>query len=496
MRVIHRMSRSIRQRVGWVAAFASLLARTKADGRERAIFRRALIAMTAAGMVLAPSAAGAVDNEIAVVDPDDALARLLDTDMTHEQLNGLRALYESSAGATLGGQVYESARADEQAATESDIERWTDAAQEQGWMVPEVAEAISHVATGGLTIREASELRAIAAHPGSANSFVKIARVAIPDRWDSMVVRVTVNDEAGISVAGATVDLTFNGVVIGSAESTSGGIAEFDIPFGPLEQQRALALGHTFGIEATHDSGTAVRTGILWARGQWNQALRTSPAGTVEHFTHGSVLRELHTEELVAQELLDPIASSSSMCTGHSSTSQAPGPGKNIKIAVVSNPEILGSSIQYVTQQGMRLYVKEVLPSEWIPSWGNDSLGSGGLAVKQYAWFRGLTEAHTWNGNCWDVKDSIDFQRWIPGNTHSSTNAVVNLWWDYEMKINGNWFEPRYWSGYSSDYCGRGKNGTTMRQWGTQACDLAGENVWEIVETYYYSGSAGATVTK
>ena len=63
-----------------------------------------------------------------------------------------------------------------------------------------------------------------------------------------------------------------------------------------------------------------------------------------------------------------------------------------------------------------RTYLKNVLSREWISSWTTESLRSGAMAVKNYAWYqvlhwRGYTNAA---GECFDVFDSTRDQHYDP----------------------------------------------------------------------------------
>ncbi|MGH2384399.1 MAG: SpoIID/LytB domain-containing protein, partial [Candidatus Limnocylindria bacterium] len=63
-----------------------------------------------------------------------------------------------------------------------------------------------------------------------------------------------------------------------------------------------------------------------------------------------------------------------------------------------------------------RTYAKNVLSREWISSWTTESLRSGALAVKNYAWYqvthwRGYVNGA---GKCFDVFDSTRDQHYDP----------------------------------------------------------------------------------
>ena len=63
-----------------------------------------------------------------------------------------------------------------------------------------------------------------------------------------------------------------------------------------------------------------------------------------------------------------------------------------------------------------RAYAKNVLSREWISSWTTESLRSGAMAVRNYAWYhvlhwRGGTNA---DGECFDVRDDTWDQVYDP----------------------------------------------------------------------------------
>ncbi len=141
-----------------------------------------------------------------------------------------------------------------------------------------------------------------------------------------------------------------------------------------------------------------------------------------------------------------------------------------------------------------RAYVKNVLSREWISSWTTESLRSGALAVKSYAWYqvlhwRGYTNTA---GQCFDVFDSVRDQHYDPSRpTYTSMSAAVDATWGTLALKAGRIFPTYYNAGQVNEPCGARANGWQMFQWGTQACGLAGKSAAQILTTYY----AGVTVT-
>ena len=141
-----------------------------------------------------------------------------------------------------------------------------------------------------------------------------------------------------------------------------------------------------------------------------------------------------------------------------------------------------------------RAYVKNVLSREWISSWTTESLRSGALAVKHYAWYqvvhwRGyVNEA----GTCFDVFDSTRDQHYDPGRpTYPSMAAAVDATWATLALTGGRIFPTYYNAGAVNEPCGANVNGWQLFQWGSQACGLAGRSAAQIISTYY----AGAVVS-
>lgn len=136
-----------------------------------------------------------------------------------------------------------------------------------------------------------------------------------------------------------------------------------------------------------------------------------------------------------------------------------------------------------------RVYAKNVVSREWIGSWTTESMRSGAVAVKMYAWYhvlhwRGLTNAQ---GECFDVYDDTRDQVYNPAHpTWTSAAAAVDATWSTRALKNGSVYPTYYNAGSSGEACGANANGWRMYQWGTQACGLAGLSAAQILLTYYY----------
>lgn len=150
-----------------------------------------------------------------------------------------------------------------------------------------------------------------------------------------------------------------------------------------------------------------------------------------------------------------------------------------------------------------RGYTKNVLSREWIGSWTTESLRSGALAVKHYAWYQVLHWRGGVNtaGECFDLRDDTYDQVYDPTKaTWSSAAAAVDATWGTRVLKNGSIFPTYYNAGTAGEACGANATGWKVWQWGTQACGLAGKTAAEIMLIYYYpgvtiSGAPGPTPT-
>src|SRR5680860_665303 len=135
-----------------------------------------------------------------------------------------------------------------------------------------------------------------------------------------------------------------------------------------------------------------------------------------------------------------------------------------------------------------RTYVKNVLSREWISSWTTESIRSGALAVKNYAWYqvihwRGYVNS---DGACFDVFDSTRDQHYDPSRpTYAAMASAVDATWSTLAHKNGRIFATYYNAGAPGESCGANANGWQMFQWGTQTCGQAGKSAAQILSTYY-----------
>jgi hypothetical protein len=140
-----------------------------------------------------------------------------------------------------------------------------------------------------------------------------------------------------------------------------------------------------------------------------------------------------------------PTPSASGNCGGYFSNT-APPPTINVLIFGMhtSSGAAVPGTEKGVVQVPFETYVENVLASEWVPSWAPDSIDAGAMAVKSYAWFfvNNWPRQGTYNGACYNVDDSTNYQRYIPGRTFDTTNAAVQATWNTIMTNGGRSSKP------------------------------------------------------
>ncbi|HEX3565966.1 MAG TPA: SpoIID/LytB domain-containing protein, partial [Acidimicrobiales bacterium] len=190
-----------------------------------------------------------------------------------------------------------------------------------------------------------------------------------------------------------------------------------------------------------------------------------------------------------------PIPSASGNCGGYFSNTAPP---PTINVLEFSQHTSTGAAVPGteigVFQVPFQTYVENVLASEWIPSWAPDSLDAGAMAVKSYAWYfvNNWPRQGTFNGACYNVDDSTNYQRYVPGVTFASTTAAVLATWNTIMTNGGQIVEASYQAtltGNTNEACGSGLSNFpgVMSAWGSQNCALAGVT-WPQILSIYYPG--------
>lgn len=145
--------------------------------------------------------------------------------------------------------------------------------------------------------------------------------------------------------------------------------------------------------------------------------------------------------------------------------------------------------ILYVKTVPFDDYIVNSLPNEWMPSWSQDSLQAGAIAVKMFAWYKTLNPT-VLDGWEFDVDNTTNFQMYLEGNRSDATdqahNAVRNL--AYALP-DGTIVELNYRAGYEGDPNWQYRNANMMAQWGSQYWAEQGFNALEILQ-WYYQGRA------
>ena len=144
----------------------------------------------------------------------------------------------------------------------------------------------------------------------------------------------------------------------------------------------------------------------------------------------------------------------------------------------VTGLAICEPEMKYQTQTlDFKEYVKGTLPNEWYPTWHEESLKAGALAVKMYAWSMYNTYGYVWDCNWNQVYD--------PAKRTAMTDQAVDDTWDWVLIRND---EPvrMYYDDYKNACDSRGHE--CMPQWGTQADAVIGHK-WQVIVMKYYEGN-------
>lgn len=136
-------------------------------------------------------------------------------------------------------------------------------------------------------------------------------------------------------------------------------------------------------------------------------------------------------------------------------------------------------------------YAKHVLPREWIPSWEDEALRAGAVAVKSFGWWHTKTfEGGTVGSTCYDVDATRNDQVFDPFYSTIETDLAVDATWDYYMIQGSDVVHALYKSGSAADACGERFGGPApgndMSAYGSQACALNQQMPWWQILTVYY----------
>ncbi|NNM48018.1 SpoIID/LytB domain-containing protein [Knoellia koreensis] len=172
----------------------------------------------------------------------------------------------------------------------------------------------------------------------------------------------------------------------------------------------------------------------------------------------------------------------------HRFLSNNPGPtgcktdGTNTKLP--STILVYRTNLGRVDRVPFKTYVKNVLPNEWISSWPKESLKSGAVATKSYAWYWALhSTRRTPFGECYDVRDDTGDQVYRPGSAKASTSAAVDATWNVRLTRDGAVLKAHYCA--TTTACGAWVNGDWLSQYGSRDLANRGQGYATILRHYY-----------
>jgi LysM repeat protein len=164
---------------------------------------------------------------------------------------------------------------------------------------------------------------------------------------------------------------------------------------------------------------------------------------------------------------------------------QGQGPPHTIRVRITGSAICNINAPYTVETMDFNTYVKNVLPNEWAHWWPEESLKSGAVAVKMYAWYW-IARGGKWADA--DVTDSVCDQRLRKGSATARTDRAVDETWSFVLSKGGSLFETRHNNAQSC------QPPNCMRQSGT--ADLARQGYrWEEILEHFYPGSDQGTGT-
>lgn len=157
-------------------------------------------------------------------------------------------------------------------------------------------------------------------------------------------------------------------------------------------------------------------------------------------------------------------------------------------------------AVEEVITIDFREYVKNVLPNEWVHNWPVESLRSGAVAVKMFAWWRiNLTEQYpgSFRPEGVHVVDNTCDQVYYRNSNRPATNAAVDETWPYRLHLDEYVQEIHYlaYDFQCSQAFGNFAGGWSrcLPQWTTKDMADAGATWQEMVEQYYTPISIAVT---
>jgi len=145
--------------------------------------------------------------------------------------------------------------------------------------------------------------------------------------------------------------------------------------------------------------------------------------------------------------------------------------------------------IIYVKTVNFDDYVVNSLPNEWVPSWNQEALQAGAMAVKMFAWYKILnpTKLDGWE---FDLDNTTNFQTYREGNRFRETDEAHRRIRELAYTMpDGSIVELNYRAGIERNPNWQYRNANMMAQWGTHYWAERGRNMLQILQ-WYFQGRA------
>ncbi|HEY3363851.1 MAG TPA: SpoIID/LytB domain-containing protein [Symbiobacteriaceae bacterium] len=149
--------------------------------------------------------------------------------------------------------------------------------------------------------------------------------------------------------------------------------------------------------------------------------------------------------------------------------------------------------IIYVKTVSFDDYTRNSLPNEWVPSWNQEALQAGAMAIKMFAWYHTLNPTRL-DGWEFDVDNTTNFQTYREGNRFAETDQALARIRNLAYALpDGTIVELNYRAGYEGEPNWPYRNANMMAQWGTQYWGEKGYNMVKILQ-WFYMGKALHTI--
>ncbi|MDI9260338.1 SpoIID/LytB domain-containing protein [Alicyclobacillus sendaiensis] len=156
-----------------------------------------------------------------------------------------------------------------------------------------------------------------------------------------------------------------------------------------------------------------------------------------------------------------------------------------VAIRAYNNPT---APILYVQTLGFEEYCEDVLPNEWIPSWNEEALKAGAIAVKMFAWYWTL-HPRTENGWTYDVDNTTNYQTFKYLSGQYKTDLAVQQTWNMVFVPPDGAIKPLQYRQGSAHRPGYAYIGTyIMSQWGTEYWAKVAKLPFTQILSLFYPG--------